>query len=147
MPAMSQAPRSYVVESVVNASHILEAFTSTAEVLRLRDIVARTGLNKGRCFRLLHTLHFCGLVEKADVTSYRLAIDVRRPKRYRIGYAAQGAGSSFAAEVLKSLQLAASQNSVELIVVDNRYQPKVALKNALASGAREGRPRGRVSDG
>ena len=128
---MSQAPRSYVVESVVNASHILEAFTSTVEVLRLRDIVARTGLNKGRCFRLLHTLHYCGLVEKADVTSYRLAIDVRRPKRHRIGYAAQGAVSSFAAEVLKSMQLAASQNNVELIVVDNRYQPKVALKNAL----------------
>ena len=39
--------------------------------------------------------------------------------------------SSFAAEVLKSMQLARSQNNVELIVVDNRYQPKVALKNAL----------------
>jgi len=127
---MPQEPRSYVVESVVHASHVLEAFTSTTEVLRLRDVVTRTGLSKGRCFRLLHTLHYCGLVEKTDFSSYRLAIEVKRRKRYRIGYAAQGAVSSFAAEVLKSLQAAAGRNNVELIVVDNRYQPKVALRNA-----------------
>jgi ribose transport system substrate-binding protein len=127
---MSQAPRSYVVESVVHAAHVLEAFASSGEVLRLRDVVARTGLSKARCFRLLHTLHFCGLVEKVDVSRYRLACEVKRRKRYHIAYAAQGSVSSFADEVLKGLQSAAARSNVELTVVDNRYQPKVALRNA-----------------
>jgi ribose transport system substrate-binding protein len=118
-----------MVDSVIHASHVLEAFTSNGEVLRLRDVVARTGLSKARCFRLLHTLHFCGLVEKAETSRYRLAIEMKRRKRHRIGYAAQGS-SSFAAEVLGGLQIAAAHADVELIVVDNRYQPKVALRNA-----------------
>jgi ribose transport system substrate-binding protein len=127
---MSPQPRSYVVGSVVHASNVLEAFSSTAEVLRLRDVVARTGLTKGQCFRLLHTLHYCGFVEKVDVSRYRLACELKRRKRYRMGYAAQGSPSSFAAEVLSGLRTAASDANVELIVVDNRYQPKIALRNA-----------------
>ena len=124
------ATRSYLIESVVHAAHVLEAFSSTAEVLRLRDVVSRTGLGKARCFRLLHTLHFCGLVEKVDVSRYRLACEVKRRRTCRIGYAAQGAVSSFGDQVLIGLQAAAVQSNIELMVVDNRYQPKVALRNA-----------------
>ena len=50
MPAMSQAPRSYVVESVVNASHILEAFTSTAEVLSTARHRRATRAQQGSVF-------------------------------------------------------------------------------------------------
>ncbi len=82
------------------------------------------------CFRLLHTLHHCGLLEKVDASRYRLVSEIRRRKRYRIGYAAQGQDSSFAREVLAGLQRAAERDDVELIVVNNRYQPKVALRNA-----------------
>ncbi len=124
------SPHPYVVESVVHASQVLEAFASPGEVLRLRDVVSRTGLSKGRCFRLLHTLHFCGLLEKVDVSRYRLAFEVKRRRRYRLGYAAQGSVSSFAREVLTGLLAAAEQANVELIVVDNKYQPRVALRNA-----------------
>src|SRR6266851_1416323 len=123
-------PEPYIVRSVVHASQILGAFQSSAEVLRLRDVVQRTGYGKGMCFRLLHTLHHCGLLEKVDASRYRLVSEMRRRKRYRIGYAAQGQDSSFAREVLAGLQRAAERDDVELIVVDNRYQPKVALRNA-----------------
>ncbi len=120
----------YVVRSVVHAAQVLRAFQSAGEALRLRDVVERTGLGKGLCFRLLHTLHHVGLVEKVDAARYRLTSEVGRRRRYRIGYAAQGQDTSFPREVLGGLQRAADRENVELIVVDNRYQAKIALRNA-----------------
>jgi len=120
----------YVVKSLVHAASILQAFQSPGEVLRLRDVVERTGLGKGMCFRLLHTLHHCGFVEKIDERHYRLMAVIRPRKRFRIGYASQGQDSSFPREVHAGLLRAAERERLELIVVDNRYQPKVALRNA-----------------
>jgi ribose transport system substrate-binding protein len=128
---MPQSPRKpYVVESVVHASQVLAAFSGPGEALRLRDVVERTGFTKGLCFRLLQTLHHCGFLEKVDVNRYRPTFEMRRRKQYRIGYASQGKGGSFASEVQAGLVRAAEAAQLELIVVDNRYQPKVALRNA-----------------
>jgi ribose transport system substrate-binding protein len=128
---MSKAAREpYIVRSVVHAAQILGVFASAGEMLRLRDVVQRTGFGKGLCFRLLHTLHHCGLLEKVDESRYRVVSELRRRRRYRIGYGAQGQDSSFAREVHTSLLQAAEREDVELIVVSNRYQPKVALRNA-----------------
>ncbi len=128
MPKPERQP--YIVHSVVHASRILDAFQAAGEALRLRDVVERTGLGKGMCFRLLHTLHHCGLLEKVDASRYRLVSPIQRRKRYRLGYGAQGQDTSFAREVRASLEHAAEREGAELIVVDNRYQPKVALRNA-----------------
>ncbi len=129
-PARRGRGDAYLVKSLVHASQILRAFQTPGELLRLRDVMSRTGFNKGMCFRLLYTLHYCGLVEKVDKHHYRLTAEIRRRKRYRIGYAAQGQDSSFPREVRAGLLGAAEREQVELIVVDNRYQPKIALKNA-----------------
>lgn len=126
----STSPDRYIVNALVHASEILGAFESAGDVLRLRDVIQRTGLSKGMCFRLLHTLHHCGFIEKVDELRYRMTAEIRRRKRYRLGYAAQGQNSSFAREVHASLMAAAPRADLELIVVDNRYQPKVALRNA-----------------
>jgi ribose transport system substrate-binding protein len=120
----------YLVRSLLHASTVLDAFQAPGEVLRLRDVVQRTGYGKGMCFRLLHTLHHCGFVEKIDERRYRLTAEIRRRKKYRVGYAAQGQDNSFNREVQSSLVRAADREGLELIVVDNRYQPKVALRNA-----------------
>ena len=120
----------YVVKSVVHASRVLEAFNSSGDVLRLRDIVIRTGFSKGMCFRLLYTLHHCGFIDKVGENEYRLASEVHRRRLYRIGYAEQGQDTSFDREVRLGLARAAEREHVELIVVDNKYQPKVALRNA-----------------
>ena len=120
----------YLVKSLVHASRVLEAFQSSGDVLRLRDVVTRTGFNKGMCFRLLYTLHQCGFLDKVGENHYRLASEVRRRRLYRIGYAAQGQDTSFDREVRDGLVRAAEREHVELIVVDNRYQPKIALRSA-----------------
>jgi ribose transport system substrate-binding protein len=120
----------YLIKALVHASQVLEAFRDPGEVLRLRDLVERTGLGKGMCFRLLHTLRHCGFLEKVDQTRYRLACEMRRRRRYRIGYAAQGQDTSFPREVHEGLVRAAQGEDLDLVVVDNRYQPRVALKNA-----------------
>ncbi len=120
----------YLVKSLVHASRVLEAFQSAGDVLRLRDVVARTAFNKGMCFRLLYTLHQCGFLDKVGENHYRLASEVRRRRLYRIGYAAQGQDTSFDREVRTGLVRAAEREHIELIVVDNRYQPKIALRSA-----------------
>jgi len=120
----------YLVKSLVHASRVLRCFESGGEILRLRDVVARTGFNKGMCFRLLYTLHDCGFVEKVGQNNYRLISEIRRRPTFRIGYAAQGQDTSFPREVRAGLVRAAEGKQVELIVVDNRYQPKVALRSA-----------------
>jgi ribose transport system substrate-binding protein len=119
-----------MVKSLVHASRILEAFQSAGDVLRLRDVVARTAFNKGMCFRLLYTLHQCGFLDKVGENRYRLATEVRRRKLYRVGYAAQGQDTSFDRDVRTGLTAAAEREHVELITVDNRYQPKIALRTA-----------------
>src|SRR5687767_15536557 len=111
----------YLVKSLVHATAILQAFQSPGEVLRLRDVVERTALGKGMCFRLLHTLHHCGFVEKIDERNYRLMAVIRPRRRFRIGYASQGQDSSFPREVHTGLLRAAERERLELIVVDNRY--------------------------
>ena len=120
----------YTVKSLVHASRILEAFSTPGDVLRLRDVVERTSFNKGMCFRLLYTLHQCGFLEKVGENHYRLAAEMRRRRLYRLGYAAQGLEASFDREVRSGLARAAERAEIELITVDNRYQPKFALRGA-----------------
>src|SRR6476659_3936183 len=120
----------YLVKSLVHASRVLEAFQSAGDVLRLRDVVTRTGFHKGMCFRLLYTLHQCGFLDKVGENHYRLASEVRRRRLYRLGYGEQGQDTSFDREVRTGLSRAAEREHIELIVVDNRYQPKIALRSA-----------------
>jgi ribose transport system substrate-binding protein len=120
----------YLVKSLVHASEILWSFQHSGETLRLRDVMDRTRFGKGMCFRLLYTLRHCGFIERVEGNRYRLTSEIRRRKRYRVGYAGQGQDSSFAHEVHAGLVRAAEREQVELIVVDNRYQPKIAVRNA-----------------
>lgn len=129
-PVMSRSNhKRYIVESLVHASHVLNAFQSKDEVLRLKEIVSRTGLSKSMCFRLLYTLHSCGFLDKVSGNQYRLISDLRPHRRYRIGYAGQGQQTSFPHEVETSLARAAESANVELVIVDNRYDARIALGN------------------
>jgi ribose transport system substrate-binding protein len=120
----------YLIKSVVRASKVLSAFQSPGEVLRLRDVAERTGFNRAMCFRFVYTLSKCGFLEKAGENLYRLISDKGPNRRFRIGYGSQEQDSSFQRAVLTGLTLAAQRESIELIVLDKRYNSKDALHKA-----------------
>ncbi len=120
----------YLVKSLVHASQLLAAFQTAGETLRLRDVAARSGLTKGMSFRLLYTLEKCGMVEKVGENQYRSCVRPVRQKRHRLGYAAQGADDDFSRGVSESLLAAARAEGIEVITVDNRYNARIAQRNA-----------------
>src|SRR5262244_4475551 len=129
--ASQSAPRDpYLVKSVVHSSRVLSAFRASGEALPLREIAARSGLPKSMAFRLLYTLERCGMVEKVGANLYRSALRPFKQRLYRLGYAAQGTDYQFSKEVSTGLQRAAASEGVELISVDNRYNPRIAQRNA-----------------
>src|SRR5678815_1350746 len=114
----------YLVKSVMHSSEVLAAFRSSGEALPLREISARSGLPKSMAFRLLYTLERCGMIEKVGENRYRSHVRPFKQKPFRLGYAAQGTDYQFSKEVSVGLQRAAAAHGVELICVDNRYNPK-----------------------
>ena len=129
MSSKTPARDPYLVKSVVHSSQLLSAFRTSGEALPLREIAARSGLPKTMAFRLLYTLERCGMVEKVGENLYRSHVRLKQ-RLYRIGYAAQGTDYLFSKEISVGLQRAAAAHGIELISVDNRYNPKIAQRNA-----------------
>lgn len=120
----------YLVESVLRACDLLEAFRSEGELLGLGDLTARTGLGKTTAFRLLRTLEERGLIRSAGNRRFQLNIKPLRRSQWRLGYAALGAEFTLSREVTESLEQAAVVEGVDLFVVDNRSSARVAMANA-----------------
>jgi ribose transport system substrate-binding protein len=130
---MNSAPQGrdpYLVKSVVHSSKILSAFRTAGEALPLREIVTRSGLPKTMAFRLLYTLEKCGMIEKLGANLYQSSFRPLKQRLCRLGYAAQGTDYQFSREVTSSLERAAQAEGIELISLDNRYNAKIAQRNA-----------------
>src|SRR5918995_4095642 len=123
MSSKTPARDPYLVKSVVHASQLLSAFRTTGEALPLREIAGRSGLPKSMAFRLLYTLERCGMIAKVGENLYRSHVRPFKQRPYRIGYAAQGTDYLFSREVSVGLQRAAAAQGVDLISVDNKYNP------------------------
>ncbi len=130
MPLVTSPRDPYLVKSVIHSSQVLSAFRVSGEALPLREISARSGLPKSMTFRLLYTLEKCGMVDKVGENLYQSCLRPFKQKLYRFGYAAQGTDYQFSKEVSESLQRAAAAEGIELICLDNRYNPKTAQRNA-----------------
>src|SRR5689334_7083897 len=120
----------YLVKSVLHCSELLCAFWTSGEALPLREISRRSNLPKTMTFRLLYTLEKCGMVEKVGENLYRSCFRPFRQRLYRLGYCAQGTEYGFSREVSAGLQRAAEAEGLELICLDNQYNPKIAQRNA-----------------
>src|SRR6266496_2767228 len=116
------------VEAVVRACALLQAFQSESELLRLRDLVSRTGLSKATAFRILDTLVQRGFVERIGDRQYRSAVKMTHQQRYRLGYAAQSTEFAFSRDVTGGIIQAAAQADIDVVLADNRYSPKTALR-------------------
>jgi ribose transport system substrate-binding protein len=128
MSAASFKGDPYLVGAFLQAYQVMASFRSN-EALRLRDVVARTGLAKGTAFRILYTLYKTGFLEKTDPNQYRLRITLPAKNRYRLGFDMNENDTGFTAVVSESLVRAASNASAELLVLGNQ-DGKLSLQNA-----------------
>jgi len=119
-----------IVEAVVRACRLLQAFNFPEEVVTLRQLVERTGLSKTTCFRLSQSLVKGGLIERVSKGAYRSQIQPLTRSNFKLGFAAQTTDSEFSRDVSQSIQRVAAREHIQLIAVDNRYSPKTALRNA-----------------
>jgi ribose transport system substrate-binding protein len=120
----------YIVEAIARACDVLETFRKDGETLRLCDIAERTGLSKATAFRILYTLERRGLVEQEQNRAYRLNLRPLKRRKYRFGYGAQSSEFSFSRTVSESIQRVAFEEGIDLLVLNNRYSAKTAIRNA-----------------
>jgi ribose transport system substrate-binding protein len=118
-----------VAEAVVRACRVLQSFYQH-EVLSLGQVIERTGLSKTTCFRLLQSLTKGRMIERVAKGAYRRTIEQSITPTYTIGFAAQTTDSEFSRDVSQSIHRVAEREHMRLIAVNNRYSPKVALRNA-----------------
>ncbi len=129
-PAGSRDGSRYAVQSVRRAFDLLRAPRFNDELLRLRDMVERTNLNKTTAFRLLQTLEAAGAVERTGVDQYRVLVSMKQRRRYRIGYAGKSQESAFGRDIGESLRRSAGESGIDLVQLDNRASAAAALRNA-----------------
>jgi ribose transport system substrate-binding protein len=119
--------RLYLIPILAKALNVLEILEQTNGSIALEDVYQQTDISKTSVYRILKTLVHLGYVAQALSGEYRL---ISRPRRLRFGFAGQSAEMPFSAAVGVSVTAAASAAGVELLQLDNRYDPDVAIKNA-----------------
>jgi ribose transport system substrate-binding protein len=120
----------YTVQAVVRACTILKCFSLGESTLSLSDVAERSELSKPTAYRMLMTLVGCGMLERREKNSYQIATFQRHPKKFRLGYASQSEEFSFSRLVSDSIRSSAYAAGVDLMVLNNRYSPKAAVRNA-----------------
>jgi ribose transport system substrate-binding protein len=116
--------------SVVRACDILKCFRHAEPPLTLGDVAERTQLSRPTAYRLLKTLVSCGMLDCRGKNAYSLAAWPQKGRRYRFGYASQSEEFSFSRLVSDSIRSSAYDAGVDLLVLNNCYSPKIAIRNA-----------------
>jgi len=129
MPSTRERSR-YTVESVARACTVLQCFRGPGEILRLRDVVQRSGMNKTTAFRLLCTLQQSGFIEGLGTEHYRSRVRVPSAQRFRLAYASQTENDMFSRAVSEGLRTCAAEENIDFVEFDNHYSPKQAIRNA-----------------
>ncbi|HVW86022.1 MAG TPA: substrate-binding domain-containing protein [Bryobacteraceae bacterium] len=120
----------YICQAVARACDIIDCFQTPEDRLRLSEIAAKTGLSTSTAFRILHTLEQRGLVLRVGERQYQLRIHPAKRRKYRIGFAGQTQEFSFSRSVAESVKAASAKADIDLLVLDNHYSSKAALRNA-----------------
>ncbi len=124
------SPKRYLIEAISRACDVLEAFRTDGEALPLREIASRAGLSNSTAFRILFTLERRGLVQQSEDRTYRLLLRPLKRRKYRLGYGAQSTEFAFSRTVSESIQRVAFEEDIDLVVLNNRYNAKTAVRNA-----------------
>lgn len=119
--------RLYLIPILSKALDVIELLEQDHAPVSLEDVYQKTNISKTSVYRILKTLVHRGYVAQSQDGLYRL---VSRPRRLRFGFAAQSAEMPFSVEVANSITMAAAASGVELLTLDNQYDPDIAIKNA-----------------
>ena len=119
--------RLYLIPILSKALDVLELLEQSHAPVTLEDVYQKTQISKTSVYRILKTLVHRGYVAQAQNGLYRL---VSRPRRLRFGFAAQSGEMPFSVAVAHSVTQAAAAAGVELLLLDNRYDPDIAIQNA-----------------
>ncbi len=119
--------RLYLIPILSKALDVIEMLEESHAPVALESVYQKTRISKTSVYRILKTLVHRGYVAQTQEGLYRL---VSRPRRLRFGFAAQSAELPFSVAVAKSIADAAAASGVELLVLDNRFDPDVAVQNA-----------------
>jgi ribose transport system substrate-binding protein len=119
--------RLYLIPILSKALDVIELLEGSNAPVTLEDVYQKTQISKTSVYRILKTLVHRGYVAQAQNGLYRL---VSRPRRLRFGFAAQSGEMPFSVAVAQSVTSAAAAAGVELLLLDNRYDPDIAIQNA-----------------
>jgi ribose transport system substrate-binding protein len=125
--AKAKIKRLYLIPILSKALDVIELLEQHHAPLTLEDVYQKTHISKTSVYRILKTLVHRGYLAQSQNGQYRL---VSRPRRLRFGFAVQSAEMPFSVAVAQSVTAAAAASGVELIILDNRYDPDVAIQNA-----------------
>jgi ribose transport system substrate-binding protein len=119
--------RLYLIPILSKALSVLELLEQTHVPVTLEDVYQKTQISKTSVYRILKTLVHRGYVAQGQNGLYRL---VSRPRRLRFGFAMQSGELPFSMAIANSISAAAAAAGIELLLLDNRYDPDVAVQNA-----------------
>jgi ribose transport system substrate-binding protein len=119
--------RLYLIPILSKALDVLELLEQTNGPISLEDVYQQTRISKTSVYRILKTLVHRGYVAQGQSGQYRL---VSRPRRLRFGFGIQSGEMPFSQAVAESVAAAAASAGVEILQLDNRYDPELAVKNA-----------------
>ncbi len=125
--AKAKIKRLYLIPILSKALDVIELLEQHHAPLTLEDVYQSTHISKTSVYRILKTLVHRGYIAQSQNGQYRL---VSRPRRLRFGFAVQSADMPFSVAVAQSVTEAAAASGVELLILDNKYDPCVAIKNA-----------------
>lgn len=119
--------RLYLIPVLSKALDVLEIIQREKKPLSLETIYQRTRISKTTVYRILKTLVHRGYVAQSQDGLYR---SVNKPRKMVFGFGSQSTEMPFSQIVTESLKSAAADAGVELMVLDNHYDPAIAVRNA-----------------
>jgi len=125
--AKAKIKRLYLIPILSKALDVIELLERDHAPLTLEDVYQKTNISKTSVYRILKTLVHRGYLAQTQNGQYRL---VSRPRRLHFGFAMQSGEMPFSQAVAQSVAAAAAAAGVELITLDNRFDPDAAIRNA-----------------
>lgn len=113
MSRKKQSPSASVLDKGLS---VLEAIERAAVPASIQDVARVTGIQRLAVYRILATLEQRGYVLRDSNKRYRPAT---RRRRLQVGYLAPMTGNAFREDLARSLQDAAAQAGVELVLFNN----------------------------